>query len=77
MKDTAPALATFLQAIDLSDTAGLMNRAAEAALNAFREIGEHLAASERGQLVSGRGLDGLDQDAASNGATPFFQLAYV
>src|SRR5688572_12752273 len=49
-------LATFRRAIDLSDSAGLVNRAAEAALAAFREIGEHIAASECGQLLSGRGL---------------------
>jgi tetratricopeptide (TPR) repeat protein len=50
------ALAMFRQAIALCDHAGLTNRAAEAALSAFREIGEHLAVSERGQLVAGRGL---------------------
>jgi tetratricopeptide (TPR) repeat protein len=49
-------LGTFRQAIELSDNAGLMNRAAEAALAAFRELGEHLAVSERGQLLSGRTL---------------------
>ena len=50
-------LGTFRRAIELSDNAGRMNRAAEAALAAFRELGEHLAAPERGQLISGRGLD--------------------
>ena len=50
------ALGTFQRAIELSDNAGLANRAAEAALAAFREIGEHLAVSERGQLLSGRGV---------------------
>lgn len=33
-----------------------MNRAAEAALAAFQEIGEHLAVIERDQLLSGRPL---------------------
>lgn len=50
------ALGTFRRAIELSDNAGLLNRAAEAALAAFRELGEHLAVSERGQLLSGRGV---------------------
>jgi tetratricopeptide (TPR) repeat protein len=50
------ALAMFRQAIDLCIDAGLTNRAAEAALGAFHEIGEHLAVSERGQLVAGRPL---------------------
>ena len=49
-------LSAFRQAIELSEHAGNINRAAEAALAAFREIGEHLSASERGQLISGRGL---------------------
>jgi tetratricopeptide (TPR) repeat protein len=49
-------LATFRQAIELSDSAGLVNRASEAALAAFREIGTNLLASEGGQLISGRGL---------------------
>lgn len=50
------ALGTFRRAIELSDNAGLLNRSAEAALAAFREIGEHLGVSERGQLLSGRGV---------------------
>lgn len=50
------ALGTFRRAIELSDSAGLLNRAAEAALAAFHEIGEHLVVSERGQLLSGRGV---------------------
>jgi tetratricopeptide (TPR) repeat protein len=49
-------LGTFRRAIELSENAGLMNRAAEAALAAFRELGEHLAVSERGQLLSGHGV---------------------
>jgi tetratricopeptide (TPR) repeat protein len=49
-------LGTFRRAIELSDNAGLLNRAAEAALAAFRELGEHLVVSEGGQPLSGRGL---------------------
>jgi DNA-binding NtrC family response regulator len=33
-----------------------MNRAAEAALAAFRELGDHLVVSEHGQLLSGFGM---------------------
>jgi tetratricopeptide (TPR) repeat protein len=50
------ALAVFRRAVDLSDNANLNGRAAEAALAAFREMGDYLAASERGQLLSGRAL---------------------
>ena len=50
------ALATFRRVIELSDTAGMVNRAAEATLAAFRELGDHLVVSERGQLRSGRGV---------------------
>ena len=50
------ALATFRRVIDLSDTAGMTNRAAEATLAAFRELGDHLVVSECGQLRSGRGV---------------------
>jgi len=46
-------LATFRRAIELSESAGLMNTAAQAALSAFREIGEHLAVAEHGQLLYG------------------------
>jgi tetratricopeptide (TPR) repeat protein len=50
------ALATFRRVIELADVAGLANRAAEATLAAFRELGEHLVVAERGQLRSGRGV---------------------
>ena len=46
-------LATFRRTIDLSDQAGLANRAAEAIVAAFRELGDHFVISERGQLLSG------------------------
>ena len=34
----------------------MTNRAAEATLAAFRELGDHLVVSERGQLRGGRGV---------------------
>ena len=46
-------LSTFRRAIDLAESAGLMNTAAQAAFTAFREIGEHLAVAEHGQLLYG------------------------
>lgn len=49
-------LATFRRVIELADSAGMTNRAAEATLAAFRELGDHLVVSERGQLRSGRGV---------------------
>lgn len=49
-------LGVFRRAVELSDQAGLANRAAEAALAAFREMGDHLVTLEGGQLVSGRGV---------------------
>jgi tetratricopeptide (TPR) repeat protein len=51
----AAALATFRRVIELADSVGMTNRAAEATLAAFRELGEHLVVAERGQLLSGRG----------------------
>jgi tetratricopeptide (TPR) repeat protein len=52
----AASLSTFRRAIELADNAGLANRVAEATVAAFRELGDHLIISERGQLLSGRGL---------------------
>ena len=49
------ALSSFRRGIDLSEQTGNINQAAEAALAAFQEIGEHLSASEKGEIVSGRG----------------------
>jgi tetratricopeptide (TPR) repeat protein len=51
------ALFAFRRAFDLSEYAGSTNRAADAALAAFQEIGEHLGAFESGQLLPGRGLN--------------------
>jgi len=50
------ALFAFRRAVELSEQTGNLNRAAEAALAAFHELGEHLAVAERGQLLSGRAL---------------------
>jgi len=54
LKRYGASLFAFRRAIELSEQTGNINRASEAALAAFREIGEHLAASERGQFISGR-----------------------
>jgi len=52
------ALSTFRRAIDLSQQTGCLNRAAQAALAVFQEMGERLAVVERRSLnVSGRKLD--------------------
>ena len=50
------ALGTFRRAIELADNAGLANRAAEAIVAAYRELGDRLVISERGQFLSGRGV---------------------
>ena len=39
-----------------ADNASLANRANEAIVAAFRELGDHLVVAERGQLLSGRGV---------------------
>jgi len=46
-------LETFRRAIDLSESAGLMSTAGQAAFTAFREIGDRLAVAEHGQLLYG------------------------
>src|SRR5262249_34999539 len=50
------ALGTFRRAIELADTAGLANRAAEAIVATYRELGSHLVISDGGQLLSGHGV---------------------
>jgi tetratricopeptide (TPR) repeat protein len=50
-------LSAFRRAFDLSEQTGNTNRAAEAALAAFREIRDHLAAVEGERLLPGRGLN--------------------
>jgi tetratricopeptide (TPR) repeat protein len=49
-------LSAFRRAIALYEHTECMKRAAEVALAMVKEIGEHLAAPERGQLLSGRAL---------------------
>jgi tetratricopeptide (TPR) repeat protein len=51
------ALFAFRRAFDLSERTGSNTQAAEAALAAFQEIGEHLAVTEGAQILPGRGLD--------------------
>ena len=48
-------LLAFRRAFDLSEHTGTVNRAADAAVAAFQEIGKHLVVSEGTQPVSGRG----------------------
>lgn len=50
------ALSTFRRAIDGSQQIGCLNRAGQAALLVFQEIGDHIAVHEKRILVSGRSL---------------------
>jgi hypothetical protein len=50
------ALFAFRRAFDLSEYTGCSNQSAEAAIATLRELGEHLAVIEDGQLLPGRGL---------------------
>jgi tetratricopeptide (TPR) repeat protein len=50
------ALSTFRRAIDVSQQIGSLNRAEQAALTAFQEIGERLVTQGRAGLISGRTL---------------------
>lgn len=52
----AASLGTFRRAIKLADSTGLANRAAEAIVAAYRELGDRLVISDHGQLLSGRGV---------------------
>jgi len=54
--DYTDSFAAFQRAISLSELNGSNNKAAEAALAAFREIGEYLTVSETEKVVSGRTL---------------------
>ena len=56
LKKYGASLAAFRRAIDLAQQIGTHSRAAEAALAAFEELGEHLVAADKGRLVSGRAL---------------------
>ena len=61
------ALIVFRRAFDVSEHTGNSNRAADAALAAFHELGEHLAVIENAQVLSVRGLSkeklSLEHDA--------------
>lgn len=48
------ALSAFRRAIELAEQTGSLNLESDAAVAAFREIGEHLSVTEKGQLISGR-----------------------
>ena len=54
--DYTDSFAAFQRAINLSELNGSNNKAAEAALAAFREIGEYLTVSETEKVASGRTL---------------------
>ncbi len=54
LENYSMALSTFRRAIDVSQQTGSVNRAGQAALTAFQEIGERLAVNEKGSLLSGR-----------------------
>lgn len=56
LKRYGAALFAFRRAFDLSEYTDNNNRAADAALAAFREIGEHLVVIEGGHLLLARGL---------------------
>lgn len=49
-------LSAFKRAIDLAQLTDSLNKASEAALAAFEEIGDHLAVRETGKVISGRTL---------------------
>jgi tetratricopeptide (TPR) repeat protein len=61
LKRYGDALLAFRRAFDLSEYAGITNRAADAAVAAFQELGEHLAVIEGEQLRPGRGLNQTKQ----------------
>jgi tetratricopeptide (TPR) repeat protein len=51
------ALSSFRRAIDLYQQIGALNRAGQAALTVFHEMGERLTVAEEGTLIPGRPLD--------------------
>jgi len=56
LSNYSSAFSAFRRTIDLSEHTGSLNRAAEAALAAFQEIGEHLGVTEGQKHLSGRSL---------------------
>ena len=69
-KSYAAAYGTFRRAVELADNAGLAHRSTEAIVAAFRELGDHLIITERGQLLSGRGV-GQDKLAMEHDVMEF------
>lgn len=57
LKRYGASLSAFRRAVDLFEHTANMNRAAEASLAAFQEIGNHLAVIERDVVLTGRGLN--------------------
>ena len=56
LSNYSSAFSAFRRTIDLSEHTGSLNRAAEAALAAFQEIGEHLGVTDVQKHLSGRSL---------------------
>jgi tetratricopeptide (TPR) repeat protein len=56
LKKHGAALLAFQRGFDLSEQIGSSSQAADAALAAFRDLGEHLAVTEGRKIVPGRGL---------------------
>jgi tetratricopeptide (TPR) repeat protein len=56
LADYNASLSAFQRAINLSQLTGILNKASEAALAAFQEIGDHLSVGETAKVVSGRTL---------------------
>ena len=54
--DYNASLSAFQRAIDLAQLTGSLNKASEAALAAFQEIGDHLTVHETEKVISGRTL---------------------
>ena len=54
--DYNASLSAFQRAIDLAQLTGSLNKASEAALAAFQEIGDHLTVRETEKVISGRTL---------------------
>jgi len=54
LRNYGASLSAFRRSVELSEEAGSLNLAADAALAAFQELSDHLAISEGRKLVSGR-----------------------
>jgi tetratricopeptide (TPR) repeat protein len=62
------ALIAFRRAFDLSEHTGAINRAADAAVAAFQELGDHLVAVEGEQFVPSRGLSKKERQSVERDA---------